>query len=546
MADSPYTLYSIQLSGFRAYLTPKTFLLGSKPCLAVFAPNGSGKSSIIDALEFMFSEDGTLERLGLRTIDNNAGVVALAHNLADKREIPSFVSVHFSCGDQTPEGSRKAAGSERSRPPVVDAVNRRFIVSPLIRGHALRGFVEQTAEKRYEDVVRWLQLGPLVDVQRNLRTLRQQTKAAAENTAALQTVDTQLTRKTASAVKAWDEQALLAYTKTILAPLDAELSLKSLDRMDPAFNTLQQRAEAEEKRLGLAGLRQLLKTALVLHEEKEEPNRIGTLSTGLLVEFETAVDAQMGAALDEEAERNAAANAAFEELWKIAEPFFADGKAPLDSCPICTTPIAASTAGSSEGIRQHIAVHRAELADYARAKNALDDAIATVSRIHARLVTSLKALPVLLPDADGTLQRQLTSYLGVVESWTSGAVPPTATLKGSLKQLTTALQASIAEIESQQGENTYVKARSKLLVLIELKEERELAVRTLAELQTLSAALNAQAGFISGEIRRKVQALLNTLQRPINCIYREIQGENAAPIRSCRTKTTLISSASIS
>jgi chromosome segregation ATPase len=55
MAD-PYFLQSLSLSGFRAYLQPKTFDFSKKRCLAIFAPNGRGKSSIIDALEFMFSD----------------------------------------------------------------------------------------------------------------------------------------------------------------------------------------------------------------------------------------------------------------------------------------------------------------------------------------------------------------------------------------------------------------------------------------------------------------------------------------------------------
>ena len=67
MAD-PTLLHTLTVEGFRAYLQPKTFDLSKKPCLAIFAPNGLGKSSIIDALEFLFSEHGTLGRpAGTRT-----------------------------------------------------------------------------------------------------------------------------------------------------------------------------------------------------------------------------------------------------------------------------------------------------------------------------------------------------------------------------------------------------------------------------------------------------------------------------------------------
>jgi len=90
----------------------------------------------------------------------------------------------------------------------------------------LRRFVEdQTAEKRYEDVVRWLQFGRLVDVQRDLRALRQSTNAAAKHQAALKRVDTQLARRSESTVNAWDEAAVLDYSNRILAPLDNALLL---------------------------------------------------------------------------------------------------------------------------------------------------------------------------------------------------------------------------------------------------------------------------------------------------------------------------------
>ena len=90
-ASEPYFISRLTLAGFRAYLDPKTFDFSQKRCLAVFAPNGSGKSSIVDALEFMFSDTGTLDRIGLRTINNFAGPTALEHNLAATRRIVCLI-----------------------------------------------------------------------------------------------------------------------------------------------------------------------------------------------------------------------------------------------------------------------------------------------------------------------------------------------------------------------------------------------------------------------------------------------------------------------
>ncbi len=85
MANAPYILDELELSGFRAFLMPQRFDFGTKRCLAVFAPNRHGKSSIVDALEFMFSEDGTLERLGFSLVRTGNHIALIRENLDGTR-----------------------------------------------------------------------------------------------------------------------------------------------------------------------------------------------------------------------------------------------------------------------------------------------------------------------------------------------------------------------------------------------------------------------------------------------------------------------------
>lgn len=114
----------------------------------------------------MFSKDGTLERLGQRTINDQAGPVALAHNLADEAKIAPEVMIGIVSGTDVASGSRPATGVKRPIPAIAATVNACFVVPPIIRGHALRTFVEvDTPEQRYTDVANWLQLGPLVEVE---------------------------------------------------------------------------------------------------------------------------------------------------------------------------------------------------------------------------------------------------------------------------------------------------------------------------------------------------------------------------------------------
>lgn len=529
----PYFLQSLTLTGFRAYLHTKEFSFSKKRCLAIFAPNGHGKTSIVDALEFLLSKDGTLERLGQRAIHNQAGPLALAHNLAEEAKIAPAVTVAIASGKHSDNGSRPATGPKRTIPTVATTLNACFTVSPIIRGHELRAFVEtRTPELRYADVANWLQLGPLVEVQKSVRALRAQVKSATEDETALQRVDAQLSRETAQVVKTWDSVAVLTYVNTtILAPLDGTLKLAMLVATDSAYLEAKLRAKAEETNIGLAGLRQIRNAAATLWEEVTDTEKGVAVVRGAVPTFDAAVDAFEAAETAEAEERGKAANAVFQELWRAAEPLFAEGVPEPHVCPVCATPISETAAGSAHMIRDHLSKHLGELADYAVAKKVLDEAKTAVTKAHTKLAALLPGLIGLMGDGAGAPNVDLIAYQAGVAGWSQGAAPASAGIVTVIAKLLASHDQAIDDIESKQGDHTYIKAKAKIDRMLELQTEREAALRTRDELGKLSDGLTAQAATISTEIRRKLQTLLDKLQAPMNEIYKLIQGVGAAPIR---------------
>lgn len=532
MADWLYLMQSLELTGFRAYLQPKTFDFSKKRCLAIFAPNGHGKSSVIDALEFMLSKDGTLDRLGIRTVNNQAGFVALAHYLAEEGKVDPAVTIGFIKGKNVTIGRRPAAEAKRPIPAIAATVNSHFKVSPIVRGFALRTFVEShSPEQRYADVATWLQLGPLVEVQKNLRALRAQMKAAAEDTNALTRVNVQLAKETANAVAQWDDKAVIYHVNIFtLTPLDKALVMAGLDSTDPAYIALLDGVNSEELQVGLAGLRQIRQAATALWHEREDEESGETIVSGAVPAFEAAAAVLSKAKKAEADERGKAADAAFQAVWSAAEPLFVEGAPNPEACPVCATPVGQTTAGSADGIRRHLTTHLRELADYAATKKAFDDAKTAAGKAHTRLSASLLSLPDLLGDSDAELKNVLATYGDAIGAWADGDPPDSGLLVPRLSTLLAALDTAIRKIETEQGEHTYAKARSKIERLLELHAERARALRIQTELAKLSEALNMHATMISAEIRKKVQTLLNKLQAPMNAIYKVVQGAGAPPI----------------
>ena len=235
-----------------------------------------------------------------------------------------------------------------------------------------------------------------------------------------------------------------------------------------------------------------------------------------------------GAITNEKEERRKSEHAAFQALWKQAEAFFAEDADALDVCPVCTTPIASTAAGSTQAIRNHISQHLEELADYAAAKKALDGAESAVSRTKISLTSALTGLIRFLGD-ESTLKADLITYRDSVKGCSGTSPPFSADIVAVIAEHLTSLDEEIRTIEEGKA-NTPRKAKTKIDRLLDLNGERNLALFTNVQLVELSEALAEQGKEISARIREKLQTLLDRLQAPMNKLYSVIQGSDTTPI----------------
>ncbi len=532
MADNePYLMRSLELQGFRAYLQPKKFDFAKKNCLSIFAPNGNGKTSLIDALEFLFSEDGQIARLGSKVGGNLAGPLAMTHALAEEKGIKPCVSVEFSKGKAISSGSRAAGLGKRPQPEAARTVSSCFVVSPIIRGHELRGFVEaKTAELRYMEFGRWLGVGALVEAQKNLHELRKATRAVADDADAFGSVDREASRETDRALGEWTDDKVASYVnEAVLRPLDPALMFQKFDKADPAFAILFARRKAEEAHIGLSGLRHARNVAAAVLFERVDPETGARTRAGALAEFEEAARVRVIAAASEVAERDKAANSVFASVWNAAAPLFAEGVGLVIDCPICATPLSETRAASVDGARAHMQRHIVELEAYSKAEKAFKDATISANRARGSLSSALQALLESLRGGQLKLKEAGEIYLPQAEAWEEGDGPNSVELSEAIFSMLSELDKEIASIEARQGENTYGKALAKIERLFDIQINWRLATRR--HIGSLLAELEDQAAFVGAEIRKKVQAMLDTIQAPANDIYKMIQGDRAVPIR---------------
>ncbi|RFF27198.1 MULTISPECIES: chromosome segregation protein SMC [unclassified Wenzhouxiangella] len=535
----PITIEALRLEGFRAYLQPQTITLcrgKASLSLAVFAPNAKGKSSLVDAFEYYFSEDATLARLGRRQAQTHAGPLAMEHVHAEKYGVTPGVHLWFKQGGDKFDEARHVSKSVKTAPPLPDSAKRVLSNTKLpfiIRGYELRGFVEKyTPEDRYKDVASWFALDPLLRIQKNLRALRRDVKKIAESKTEENERLRDLKQITNNAITAWDEAKICSWFNTLLAHLDEGLSLAELSEADTGYQELVNRKAAEDERLGLGVLKQLSARieGLFLAPVKE-----GEKPKGNIFAFESAVSGYTTAVARESEERSKASQAVFNELWVSAKKVFENEETNFQSCPVCDTALTSSPHGSREKILSGLEAKLADLGAYRAAEMDLQKATKVLQDALRDVKVKLESAISSLKDAgyEGKAKR-IAAYLDKLKSWKVGdKAPPSEKVVTELTVLLTSVSREQERIKKRQGEHTYASTLKVADELIRIKSHLERIQRVKAELETLQLNLSRQALVINKAIVEHVQDLIGTLQRSVDDLYKDIQGGggNAPPIR---------------
>ena len=424
MPDQSVWIEKMELQGFRVFLQKQTLSLASNGAplsLAIFGPNARGKSSLVDSIEYYFSSDSTLERLGRWTLQTRAGPIAVEHVDAQDEGINTKVHFWFRQGAEKFDEERPVAS------PIPGAASRilsTIKVPFVIRGHELRKFVEETTPgDQYKELANWFGLDPLLKIQQNLRTLRRRVRERADSTVAADERSRDLTLLIDGEVVTWDEQGVCNwFNNNILAALDDSLAFTSFSRDDPTLAILSIRKEAEQEQLGLAQLR---RASSLLEELDSPPEGTDKEHGGNIVSFEWATLRLREAIVHEGVERSKASDSVFSQVWNDAKKLFDDGNI-LGICPVCDTDLSVGPHGSHAGVRTSIDARLSGLADYREAEQELDTSRRQVGQSLESLRSSVGAAITTLVDVgyvDPFVAPEQTRHGRVVPPAPRGRIP---------------------------------------------------------------------------------------------------------------------------
>ena len=516
----PITITNLKLEGFRAYLKPKTFKLHKKSgplSLAVFAPNGKGKSSMVDALEYYFHKYGSLERLGRKSTANRAGIDAVRHVDAEELGVKTSVSMQFK------QGNDEFGDSRPFLAPLTDSAERilrRVNVPFVIRGHELRRLVDDTSPTAlYDDLAVWLDLNPLLEVQKKMERHQLRVGKAIADEREEGVWRRYLEDITNGAVHAWDEHAILEWlNESILAPLDASIKFNALSKADPALQELERGKWAELEHAGPGIQKKLLDEIDVLLQRQAA--RQGD-PAGKIHAFERSVSAFKDAADNECAARSAVDESAFSEVWECAERLLG-GDSKLDRCPICDAEFSKSPSGSRHGVYATLGLNLNVLKGCRAAKAASERAKADLRRVKRELEQSLDRLLIL---ADSRYEYDaVAAYWQTLRSWNVvGAMPDSGPAIQTLTNLRASVLSEIERMSRQRDNITYHNAHEKVRRLLYLKGERDRIRKIKDDLQADMDDLR-RIKTSDPPIAGYVRHLVDEIADEAGAIYEGIQG----------------------
>lgn len=331
--------------------------------IAIFAPNGCGKSGYADAIEYFFSEDGEVEHLGKGGSDSEkGGKHAIAHVLAEEVGIKPEVSITFA-NTETDERvtiTRPViVGRSDSRPKNLDIVLSLAPAHRVLRQHDLRRFVvDMSPGEKYSELSRWIGLTRLEDILKHLETASNELEKIDLDREVLErqndilaNTNNEVTTVIEKDIYAWCLNKATEY-------LSPEPIIASRDDLSAVILDLD---KFKEKRILESSASGAYMAKINL--EKELPEVLQT--NGLIDACLVALGKTIRAEEVENELRKTVQTSMYKQTWEAAQKLL---ERTIGACPICETEWGKTVLGSQNEAVIHIVANLSELSSLTKAE----------------------------------------------------------------------------------------------------------------------------------------------------------------------------------
>lgn len=506
--------------------------------IAIFAPNGCGKSGYADALEYLFSLEGYVEHLGKgHASSEHGGKHALPHVLAVKLEIPSEISVTLKNNELRQEISLIRSVKTGNSDPIPSELKEVVTNSPahrVLRQHDLRRFVvDMTPGEKYTEISRWLGLEHLEEILSHLTT--------AQNDLISANPDRQIGERlrdirenTDGCVTEYDPDLIFCWCTTQLQKylINEQVSIQSIEDLNLYIKKIeglrdQLTAQVTASSQIVAAKRNLEFTQISLLDQEN-----GSLS----VCRQNLIQLNI---INEEIHRlrDSTKEAIFQDVWESSSHLLTAKS--INNCPVCLTPWDRTDVGSQKNACIHLTSSLSFLTEYRDIQTKFDGlhnqfkenltrlmSVLRNAQHHANLlslgniVSELSQLETmigefLLEKDILSKMEQYNSYFQQCQILFSEKIPSELS-KIRIEEIpdeTNKIQSLIDKIK---------KIEAASIRLDQLDEEIRAFVKVNQDFDTIAGVIRSRAGDL-------VKSIIQSLKEDIVRIYKKIQATDAVP-----------------
>ncbi len=529
---------SISISGVKGVLNRAgEFELGYKKekpvSIAIFGPNGCGKSGYADAIEYMFSLDGEVKHLGKGGADSElGGKHAIPHVLAEEKGIAPEVSIEFINTETRDRLFAKRpiqTGRVDPRPGEIDTVLAQAPAYNILRQHDLRHFVvDMSPSEKFSEFSQWIGIEDIDNILTHLKTTQNTLKNAGLDREISEHLDS-IRSHTLEAVSTFDLQGILNWCTA-----EAEKHLEKFTPQDVA-KTIPELIELLNKRR--EEIVQQSKGARAVQTKRQLGEKAGALPS-IIRKLESTFSQSLKAEQDRDQAQSEASQSVFREVWQAAQDLLNSEKPKV--CPVCQTPWEKTKVGSLDDACVALSVSLDELAEFeavskrclTERKNlqdtltALDSGLLQVNQLAETLslpqvvsqASQLHTTCEQMMKSDKNLQEltsQFTNFYSSCDQFVHTQIPQAldSMPEEVASQVTLPIGTSIANLQ----------ALNEAIQKIETLQRREAAVREVEQ----------QFGQVADEIRTQAKALTEDavalLRSEVEYIYKQIYPDEAVP-----------------
>jgi hypothetical protein len=549
----PWDVRSIRIEGVKGVLDKGGLLQlersGEPRSLAVFAPNGCGKSAYADAVEFLFSRDGSVEHLGKGGEDSErGGKHALLHVLAEARGVTPVVAVEL--GNRTANlrlsvNRPVTTGRNDPLPSELVAILDSAPAHRILRQHDLRRFVvEMDPGGKFAELSRWLNLDSLHEALGHLTTVENVLRRTAPDKE-VEERRLDVVKNTLNQVTTTDAETVLGWCGRKAGELLGEPITVASEQ--DLLTVTERLARRRDSLIGSGTSAELLRA-------RDAAQRIiagFSGSQGLLHLFQAAAKAyshtHAAAVL-----RQQTKDSPFSDLWPLAHAVL--GQTSTATCPVCFTPWGDTLARSQEGALRALTDKQREISQLQASKVAANEAHDEYDRLLTNIEAAFADLEVRSAHLGlGSAADRARLALSDALSLKPGIVPvgECETRCNEFCRVSGALLESevLPAVKSLILPGVPPEARS-LDLLVQKLGALGQALHRLAELKTLAreyrrveSAFAAVAKAIQDESEVIVKEVLGSLQTDVLRIYDKVHPDGAIPaihISSALSSRTLL------